>query len=74
MPCLIDEMFRNFLLFQAHCGGVDAVAGGAERLSEKVLVPESGGIGEVGVEQVAINNVVVVVAAEAANHCVDVVF
>ena len=71
---LIDKMFRNSLLLQAHCGGVDAVAGSAERLTEKVFVPEGGGVGEVGAEQVAINGVVIVVAAEAAHHCVDIIF
>ena len=71
---LIDKMFRNSLLVQAHSGGVYAVAGSAERLTEKVFVPEGGGVGEVGAEQVAIDGVVVVVAAEAAHHCVDVVF
>ena len=39
MSTPIDEMFRKFLVFQTDCGGIDAVAGGAERLPEEMFVP-----------------------------------
>lgn len=71
---LIDEMFGNLLVFQTDGGGIDAVARSAERLTEEVFVPKGGGVGEVGREHVVVDSVVVVVAAEAAYYCVDVVF
>ena len=71
---LIDEMFGNLLVFQTDGGAIDAVARSAERLTEEVFVPKGGGVGEVGREQVVVDSVVVVVAAEAAYYCVDVVF
>lgn len=71
---LIDEMFRKLLAFQTDGSGIDAVAGGAERLSEEVFVPKGGSVGEVGVEKIAVNGVVFLIAAEAAHHGIDVGF
>ena len=74
LPHLIDERFGNLLVFQTDGGGIDAVARSAERLSEEVFVPKGGGVGEIRLEQVMVNRVIVVVAAEAAHHGIDVGF
>ena len=71
---LIDEMFGNLLVFQTDGGAINAVARGAERLTEEVFVPKGGGVGEIRLEQVMVNRVIVVVAAEAAHHGIDVGF